>query len=176
MNWSTGRPRPHSWKATKLTMQPSRGLGSSSLPGAIHSGLLGSVTGRRRPSSTSDYIVSSDMSDGPQGSARRTTAPPAMGVVENAATAVRLALFLSLSLPPPSPFFSLALSVLSNRSRVERTNAGRQGKKGREGSSRIYEGGKRAKRAGDETRKVSLRSSAVNPDPTKPPTRPPSSY
>ena len=77
----------------------------------------------------SDCSISADTSDGPQGSAWRTTAPPTMGAVENVAMVVRhaLAISLSLSFPPPSPSFSPALSssVLSNRSRAERANAGK---------------------------------------------------
>ena len=47
MNWSAGKPRPRSWKDTKLTTYPAGGLGSGSPNGAIHSGLSGSVIGRR---------------------------------------------------------------------------------------------------------------------------------
>ena len=71
MNWSAGTPRPRSWKDTKLTTYLSRGLGSGSPNGAIHSGLSGSVIGRRRLSSMSDYNTSTDMSDGSQGSAEK---------------------------------------------------------------------------------------------------------
>ena len=47
---------------------------------------------------------------------------------------------LSLAFPPPSPFFSPALSssVLSNRSRAERANAGRQGKEGRGEAHHVF--------------------------------------
>ena len=65
-----------------------------------------------------------------------------MGAVENVATTIRraLAIPLSLSFPPPSPFFSptLSFSVLSNRSRAERANAGGKGKKGRGVARHIF--------------------------------------
>ena len=90
----------------------------------------------------SDYSVSSNTSVVPQGSARRTTAPPAMSAVENATTAVTRALAYSLSLssPPPSPFFFPALSsfVPSNRSRAESASTGRQGKEGRGEARHIF--------------------------------------
>ena len=131
----------------------------------------------------SDCSIAADMLDGPQGSAWRTTAPPAMGAVENATTAVTRALAYSLYLslfPPPSPFFSPALSstVLGSRSRAESMSAGKKGKEGQgRGSSHIYEGGKGVKWLGDETRKENFsRSGAVNADPIKPPTRPPFSH
>ena len=125
MNRSTGTPRPRSWKETKLTTYPAGGLGSGSPNGAIHSGLSGSVIGRRRPSSTRDYSISTDTSDGSQGSASMITMSPAMSVVEGSTTAVSLppslsfSLSLALSLSRSSPFFSSALSVLGNGQATE---------------------------------------------------------
>ena len=90
----------------------------------------------------SDYGIAADTSHRPQGSAWMTTALPAMDVVEKAATVVRRAFAIPLS-PPLSPFFSPALSVLSNRSRAERSNVCRQGKEGRGEAHHVFmrEGG-----------------------------------
>ena len=106
----------------------------------------------------SDYSVSSDTSDGPQGSIRRTTAP-AMSAVENAGYGGKAR---SLSLSRPSPF-STALSVLSNGSEAEKANAGEVRRRGVRLA--MYLCRKGTKRTGDEIGEVSLESSTVNPYP-----------
>jgi hypothetical protein len=75
----------------------------------------------------SDYSVTVDTSDGPQGYAWMTTASPAMGAMENAATAVRRALAIPLSLSsflpllPSSPRRSLPLFLATARGQKRRT-------------------------------------------------------
>jgi hypothetical protein len=45
-------PNPRSWKGVKLTTYPSGGVGSASLPGAIHSGYGPLERGQSKPSVT----------------------------------------------------------------------------------------------------------------------------
>ena len=120
MNQSAGKPRPRSWKDTKLTMYPTGGLGSGSPNGATHSGLSGLVIGRRRPASTSAYSISTDASERPQGSAWRILTP-AIGAVENTIAMVRRALDYSFPLSLFSP-----LPTSSRRSPLLLANARRQ--------------------------------------------------
>jgi hypothetical protein len=47
-----GTPNPRSWKGMKLTTYPGGGVGSASLPGAIHSGCGSPERGRSKPSAT----------------------------------------------------------------------------------------------------------------------------
>jgi hypothetical protein len=48
----TGTPNPRSWKGMKLTRYPGGGVGSASLPGAIHSGCGPPERGQSKPSET----------------------------------------------------------------------------------------------------------------------------
>jgi hypothetical protein len=47
-----GTPNPRLWKGMKLTTYPAGGVGSTSLPGAIHSGYGPPERGRSKPSVT----------------------------------------------------------------------------------------------------------------------------
>ena len=69
----------------------------------------------------------------------------------------------SLSLARSSPFFSLALSVLSNGSEAEKANAGKVRRRGVRLATYLCRKG--MKRTGDEIGEVSLKSGTVNPDP-----------
>jgi hypothetical protein len=52
MKLLAGIPNPRSWKGVKLTTYPGGGVGSASLPGAIHSGYGPPERGRSKPSAT----------------------------------------------------------------------------------------------------------------------------
>jgi hypothetical protein len=52
MKRHAGIPNPRSWKGVKLTTYPGGGVGSASLPGAIHSGCGPSERERSKPSVT----------------------------------------------------------------------------------------------------------------------------
>ena len=99
MNRSTGMPRPCSWKDTKLTTYPSRGLGSGSPDGAIHS--------NERPQHLHGHVGWIPRIRWEDDRAAGHCA------VENAATTVNLArsLSLSLALLPSSPRCSLILAT-----------------------------------------------------------------
>jgi hypothetical protein len=55
MKRHAGIPNPRSWKGVKLTTYPGGGVGSASLPGAIHSGCGPLERGRSKPSVTRAY-------------------------------------------------------------------------------------------------------------------------
>ena len=69
----------------------------------------------------------------------------------------------ALSLSRPSPFFSPALSVLSNGSEAEKANAGKVRRRGVRLATYLCRKG--TKWTGDEIREVSLKSGTINPDP-----------
>ena len=73
MNQLAGIPNPRSWKGMKLTMYPGGGVGSASLPGAIHSGCGPLERGQSKPSATRASRSSTAMVEKGHGSRGGTT-------------------------------------------------------------------------------------------------------